>query len=83
MKQLYTVTVELNAVVWAESPAEAKQIAYDQRAITDQASNLWIDDYDAYLSHGLMPDNTWSLDDLVFHEGDYDLTIRECLETEK
>lgn len=83
MKQLYTVTVELNAVVWAESPAEAKEIAHDQRAITDQASSLWIDDYDAYPSRGSMPDNTWSLDDLVFHEGDYDLTIRECLETEE
>lgn len=78
--KLYTVSVELETLVWAESPGIARQIAHDN-AFHDQLSNLWYNDYDAQETRGVLP-NGWSENCLVYHGERSDLTVKECMDAE-
>lgn len=79
--KLYTVSVELETLVWAESPGEAREIAKDNYAFEDQLSNLYYGDYDARETGGILPCG-WTPDALVYHGERSDLTVKECMDAE-
>lgn len=80
--KLYTVTVELTAMVLAKSPEDAKRIAEDQRAIHDDVMNVFREDYECRETRGCLQGG-YEKDSLVYNELKKDITFDEAVELSK
>lgn len=78
-KKLYVVEVLYTAYVWADSEQDAERFSQDV-----QFENPEINAYAASTyTNGTVNPLRWPVDALIYHQGNYDMTLLEALEAEQ
>jgi len=75
-KKCYIVSLELEVLVVAESPEEAKRIARDSGALRDDLNN---NEHRASSRLARCIPGDWNETNLVYHSGNGDITVPEAM----
>lgn len=75
-KQIYCIRVEHEILVMADSPKQAVEIADTERAFQDLYDPFSVDDMDVEVATHVP--SGFEKDELIYHEGNFDLTVGEA-----
>jgi hypothetical protein len=76
--KLYNVSVELVAMVMAETPDDAKRIAMQRQAMRDDFEN--VSKFDLDVTEATYLPGTYSADEYIYHDSREEITVRQAAE---